>query len=125
MEIAALQRREEYGYFARLDEDRQRKIWSAGHCGPLPRAALQTGIGCLQIFFGYDTEHMGGGVGLHFHPSHNIGAARHLPFVDVRTMAEIFELMPDPECTIAISRRVTDENIRHARHSPIDKASWL
>jgi hypothetical protein len=33
-------------------------------------------------------------------------------------MAEIYELLPDPERPFAIARRIADENIRHARRSP-------
>ena len=46
---------------------------------------------------------MGGGIGPHFHPSHDVGAAGYLPPVEVRIVAEIIELMPDPERPIAIA----------------------
>ena len=48
------------------------------------------------------------------HPSRDVAAAGDFPFMDVRHMTELFELLPDPECPVLVARRITDENIGHA-----------
>jgi hypothetical protein len=62
------------------------------------------------------------------YPGINVAAALDLPFVDVRDMAERFELLGDPERPVAVGGSVADENIGH-RFAPIRMiaagTSWL
>ena len=60
------------------------------------------------------------------HPSRNVATAGDFPFMDVRHMTELFELLPDPERPVTINRRIADENIGHAHTlAPVRRKSAI
>jgi hypothetical protein len=52
-----------------------------------------------------------------FHPGIDVLAALDLPFMDVRRVAQRFELLGDPERPVPVAARIADEDIGHARSS--------
>ena len=112
MKIAALERREQGRRFAWLDEDGQHEVRPFGDRGPLASLALKTGIRPLQVCLGDNAEHAVGSI---MRSLHNVGACGNFPCVDVRDMAERFQLKPDPVRPFAILAGIANEYVRHAR----------
>jgi len=87
--------------------------------GPLARRLPQSGVaferrvGGLQIIVGHDAEHVLGSVVVRLHPGVDVVAVLDLPFVDVRGVAKFLQLRGDPECPVAITLGVADEELGH------------
>jgi hypothetical protein len=48
------------------------------------------------------------------HPLGDVAARRNLPLMHVCNVAELFELLADPERPVSVAARVADEDVRHA-----------
>jgi hypothetical protein len=57
---------------------------------------------------------MVGGVVASLHPGVDIVAGVDFPLMDVRAVAEILQLLGEPERPVAIALRIADEDVGHA-----------
>jgi len=84
-----------------------------------------TRIGLGQIDPADNAKRVVGVVMSLLHPRRDIAASVDLPFMDVRNVAELFQLLADPESPIPVAAGIADEDIGHASpsHRPLAHAN--
>ena len=117
-QFAALQMVDEARQLARLDHHEQHEVRPLLRRLPERGVALQRRIRRLQIFVRHDAEDVVGGVVALLHPAVDVAAALDLPFVDMRRVAERFQLRADPMRPLAVAVGIADEYIRHSPSPP-------
>jgi hypothetical protein len=120
MKIASFDERQQRRRLAILDEHRQRKIWPFVLSRPLRGSTLPAGIIFCQVTGADDAKNEIRICKALVHPLRDIAAPGNLPFMNTRHMAELFQLLANPECPILVFARIADENVRH-RLAP---AAW-
>ena len=110
--VATFEGRQQSGRPAIFDEYRQGEVRPLAGGGPCRRLTFPTRIGRGEVGLAYDAKDMVSAVVTLLHPSGDVAAGGNLPFMDMRGMAELLQLLSDPERPVAVDPRIADEDVR-------------